>query len=276
MLAGAGFRNNTLLAHALCQQALPDGIVDFMRAGVCKPFKLYVNLRAAQQPCCRRCKIQRGLSANIVAADGFQFIKEILVRGKHGADHLTARYRNRIKTQFFKAEIFPEECFTLHHVLQSFLRCEICPVIGFPFLGTCYHCEHHLNKRFRKMRLQPSFAESHDIQAQIPFLSVTGCITIGCLCFCPLQRNGNFLVFLIVIDDASQMRQICFFHAMRLLDSDRQQLCKRPEIVKEFSVQIIGAVIFNQRDRFALPEAVDHDRDIIKIYRLCDMIGISL
>ena len=40
MLAGAGFGDDALLAHAPRQQNLAEGVVDFVRAGVAEVFAL--------------------------------------------------------------------------------------------------------------------------------------------------------------------------------------------------------------------------------------------
>ena len=48
VLAGAGFGDDALLAHAPGEQGLADGVVDLVRAGVVEVFALQVNLRAAE------------------------------------------------------------------------------------------------------------------------------------------------------------------------------------------------------------------------------------
>ena len=48
MLAGTGFCNDALLAHAFCEQSLAEGVVDFVRAGVEKVFALEINFCAAE------------------------------------------------------------------------------------------------------------------------------------------------------------------------------------------------------------------------------------
>ena len=50
MLARAGFRDDAFFAHALAEDGLADGIVDFMRPGVKQVFALQINLRATQMP----------------------------------------------------------------------------------------------------------------------------------------------------------------------------------------------------------------------------------
>lgn len=49
MLARAGFGDDALLAHALCQQALPKGVVDLVRAQMVEVFALEPDLRAAKE-----------------------------------------------------------------------------------------------------------------------------------------------------------------------------------------------------------------------------------
>ena len=48
MLAGTGLGDDALFAHALGQQDLPHGVVDFVGAGVQQVLALEVNLRAAK------------------------------------------------------------------------------------------------------------------------------------------------------------------------------------------------------------------------------------
>ena len=47
MLAGAGFRDDALLAHAPREQRLTDGVIDLVRAGMVEIFALEPNLRTA-------------------------------------------------------------------------------------------------------------------------------------------------------------------------------------------------------------------------------------
>src|SRR6266849_11054956 len=48
VLAGAGFGDDAGLAHFYGEQALADGVIDFVRAGVEKIFALQINARAAE------------------------------------------------------------------------------------------------------------------------------------------------------------------------------------------------------------------------------------
>ena len=48
VLARAGFRNNSRFPHAHDEQALPDAVINFVRAGVEQILALQVNARAAQ------------------------------------------------------------------------------------------------------------------------------------------------------------------------------------------------------------------------------------
>ena len=45
VLAGAGFRDDALLAHALRKQALAQAVVDLVRAGVVQVFAFQIDLR---------------------------------------------------------------------------------------------------------------------------------------------------------------------------------------------------------------------------------------
>ena len=44
MLSRARFGNDALFAHAFCQQTLPQRIIDFVRACVCKVFTFEIDL----------------------------------------------------------------------------------------------------------------------------------------------------------------------------------------------------------------------------------------
>lgn len=48
VLACTGFRDDTLLAHASCQQSLPDHVIDLVSARMVQVFAFQVNLRATQ------------------------------------------------------------------------------------------------------------------------------------------------------------------------------------------------------------------------------------
>jgi hypothetical protein len=48
MLAGAGFGDNALLAHALYEKSLAEAIINFVRASVEQVFALQVDSRAAE------------------------------------------------------------------------------------------------------------------------------------------------------------------------------------------------------------------------------------
>ena len=48
VLARARFGDHSLLSHALSEQPLAEGVIDFVRAGVEQIFALNVDLRAAQ------------------------------------------------------------------------------------------------------------------------------------------------------------------------------------------------------------------------------------
>ena len=49
VLAGAGLGDHARLAHAPCDERLPDRVVDLVRAGVVQVFALQIDLRAAEQ-----------------------------------------------------------------------------------------------------------------------------------------------------------------------------------------------------------------------------------
>ena len=66
VLAGTGFGNHPHFAHALCQQGLADGVVDFVRTAVVEVFALKVNLRPAQMAAQTLGVIYRAGAADIV------------------------------------------------------------------------------------------------------------------------------------------------------------------------------------------------------------------
>ncbi len=79
VLTCAGFCDNAGLAHLLCQEALTDGVVDLVGAGVGETFKLDVDLSAAQKFCSGGGKVQRSFAANVVALDHMQFFQEFRI-----------------------------------------------------------------------------------------------------------------------------------------------------------------------------------------------------
>ena len=67
VLAGAGFGDDALLAHAHGEERLAEAVVDLVRAGVEKVFALEVNLRAAEVFGEARGEVERGGTAGVVA-----------------------------------------------------------------------------------------------------------------------------------------------------------------------------------------------------------------
>src|SRR5258708_36868251 len=59
VLAGTGFGNDARLAHFQREQALPDGVIDFVRAGVQKSFALEIDARASEMRGQARSELQR-------------------------------------------------------------------------------------------------------------------------------------------------------------------------------------------------------------------------
>ena len=76
MLAGAGFGDQSGLAHALGQQCLADGVVDLVRAGMVQIFALKVDARAAQLPAPAFGVIERAGAADVMGQIGVQFRQE--------------------------------------------------------------------------------------------------------------------------------------------------------------------------------------------------------
>ena len=64
VLAGAGFGDDAGLVHFYGEQALADGIVDFVRAGVEEIFALEVDARAAEMFCQALGELERGRAAD--------------------------------------------------------------------------------------------------------------------------------------------------------------------------------------------------------------------
>ena len=91
VLACAGFRDDARLAHFYGEQALADGVIDFVRAGVEQIFALEVNARAAEMRSEARSKLQgRGTACKI-----FQEIGEL---GLKACDRfLRLRRRARVR-----------------------------------------------------------------------------------------------------------------------------------------------------------------------------------
>ena len=66
VLTSAGFGDNPLFAHFLCQQNLSQHVVDLVCAGVVQIFPLQIDLAAAQIFCHPVCVVQHRRSAGIV------------------------------------------------------------------------------------------------------------------------------------------------------------------------------------------------------------------
>ena len=66
MLARAGFRDDARLAHFHGEEALADGVVDFVRAGVQQVFALEINARAGEVRGEARGKLKRRRTASEV------------------------------------------------------------------------------------------------------------------------------------------------------------------------------------------------------------------
>jgi hypothetical protein len=93
VLAGSGFSNDALLAEALCQQDLADGVVNLVRAGVQQVLALQVDLRAAQLLGPSLGEIQRRRTADVVRQQVIQLALEfrVLAGGIVGLGQLLQR-----------------------------------------------------------------------------------------------------------------------------------------------------------------------------------------
>ena len=92
VLACAGFRDDARLAHFYGEQALADGVIDFVRAGVEQVFALEVDARAAEMRSEARSKLQRRGAAGEI----FQQIGEFGL--KRGVGFRELRRRAQVRT----------------------------------------------------------------------------------------------------------------------------------------------------------------------------------
>ena len=77
MLPGSGFGDDAALAHAACQQYLPDAVVDFVGTGVVQVFTLEVNpatVLLGQAVC----QVEWGRASHVVAQQLVVFTLEVL------------------------------------------------------------------------------------------------------------------------------------------------------------------------------------------------------
>ena len=79
MLAGAGFGDNALLAHAKRQEGLADGVVDLVCAGVVEVFALEINFGSAEMLRKPAGEIETGGAADEIAEIIIEFALEIWV-----------------------------------------------------------------------------------------------------------------------------------------------------------------------------------------------------
>ena len=88
MHAGARLGDEALLAHALREQGLADGVVDLVRAGVVEVLALEDDRRAAEVRREALADRDRGLASDIVVEDLLELLLEgrvllrVLVRGR--------------------------------------------------------------------------------------------------------------------------------------------------------------------------------------------------
>ena len=83
VLACAGFRDDARLAHFHGEQALADGVIDFVRAGVEQIFALEVNARAAKMRGEARGKLQRRGAASEILQEIGEFrlkVRDLFLR----------------------------------------------------------------------------------------------------------------------------------------------------------------------------------------------------
>ena len=79
MLPSAGLSNDAFLAHALREQNLTEGVVDFVRAGMEKIFAFQVNLRSANV-CRQSLRVKQWRrSPGVIAEQLVEFAPELVV-----------------------------------------------------------------------------------------------------------------------------------------------------------------------------------------------------
>ncbi len=103
MLAGAGFGDDALLAHAAGEQGLAERVVDLVGAGVEQVFALEVDLRAAEVFGEALGEVERCGAAAVVLEQGVEFgveagvrlgcvvgLLQLFERGHQGFGHVAA------------------------------------------------------------------------------------------------------------------------------------------------------------------------------------------
>ena len=98
MLAGAGLRDDALLAHALGEQRLAQDIVDLVGAGVTQVLSLQIDARAATMAGEALGEVERGGTARVVVEEVAEPAPEagVLARGAEGALELDERRHQRL------------------------------------------------------------------------------------------------------------------------------------------------------------------------------------
>src|SRR6185369_5777715 len=99
VLAGAGLGDHALLAHAVGEQALADGVVDLVRAGVEEVFALEEDARAAELVAQALGIEERRRAADVVAQDVRQLPAEgaLPAGAVVGADELVQGSHQRLR-----------------------------------------------------------------------------------------------------------------------------------------------------------------------------------
>ena len=134
MLACAGFRNNALLAHALCQQALPKGIVDLVRAQMVKVFALEPYLRAAKVTAQIGAVEYRIGPPSVVGAKIIQLFLEGRIRlgGLHGFGHFVQTGLERLGYEL--PAVGPKKALAVRNAVGGGM---LAHAISFFMLGFC-------------------------------------------------------------------------------------------------------------------------------------------
>jgi hypothetical protein len=73
VLAGAGFSDDAFFAEAFGEQSLPEGVVDFVSAGVEQVFAFEINFGSSEVAGQAFRKIKRGRTAHIVVKQIIEF-----------------------------------------------------------------------------------------------------------------------------------------------------------------------------------------------------------
>ena len=144
MLAGAGFCDDAMFAHAPGQQRLSDAVVDLVRPGVQQVFPLQIDPRAAKllgEPLGQeqRCRTPREIGQQAV-----EFVAKCLVFARHRIGSLELLQRRHQGFRDVAPAVGTESSRDGTHtrllarLAERWTRCGILPVAGCLFHGLFY------------------------------------------------------------------------------------------------------------------------------------------